>query len=79
MKAHHLPLEHPLATVTDADGKFEIMNAPMGKYQLLLWHEEVGFLTQPNLKGRKIRGSVIEIKRKGVTDVGKIGMKEVEE
>ena len=65
---------HPYFAVTDADGKFEIKNAPVGKFQLILWHEEVGFLT---MTSKKLRGEVIEIKRKGVTDVGKIGMKEL--
>jgi len=31
--------DHPYYTVTDADGKFEIKNAPAGKYRIIYWHE----------------------------------------
>jgi hypothetical protein len=31
--------DHPYYAVTDADGKFEIKNAPIGKYRLVYWHE----------------------------------------
>ncbi len=43
--------------VTDADGKFEIKNAPVGKYRIVYWHEN-GF------KGgaRVASASQIEIK-----------------
>ncbi len=34
--------DHPYYAVTDADGKFEIRNAPAGKYRLVFWHENVG-------------------------------------
>lgn len=44
MKAHHLPLEHPLAAVTDADGKFEIKGVPPGKHKFNIWHEMCGYL-----------------------------------
>jgi hypothetical protein len=46
MKAHHLPLEHPLAAVTDADGKFEIKGVPPGKHTFIVWHEMCGYLTK---------------------------------
>ncbi|HYH68191.1 MAG TPA: hypothetical protein VD866_26090 [Urbifossiella sp.] len=35
--------EHPYYAVTDADGRFELKNAPAGKYRLVTWHEKVGF------------------------------------
>lgn len=44
MKAWHLPLDHPYAAVTDANGKFEIPNVPAGKHELQIWHERGGFL-----------------------------------
>ncbi len=44
MKAHHLPLEHPLAAVTDAEGKFEIKGIPPGKHKFNIWHEMCGYL-----------------------------------
>jgi hypothetical protein len=31
--------DHPYFAVTDDDGKFEIKNAPVGKYNLVVWHE----------------------------------------
>jgi hypothetical protein len=46
MKAHHLPLEHPLAAVTDADGKFEITGVPAGKHTFIIWHEMCGYLNR---------------------------------
>lgn len=46
MKAHHLPLEHPLAAVTDADGKFEIKGVPPGKHTFIVWHEMCGYLNK---------------------------------
>lgn len=63
---------HPYFAVTDAQGNFEIKNAPAGKFQLVAWQEESGFLLQ---KDKKIRGKIIEIKAGGTTNVGKIGMK----
>lgn len=76
MKGYLGTFAHPYFAVTDADGKFELENAPTGKFQLIVWHEEVGFLT---MTSRELRGKVIEIKGGGVTDVGKIGMKLVED
>ena len=34
--------EHPYFAVTDADGKFEIKDAPAGKFRVVYWHE-LGF------------------------------------
>ena len=31
--------DHPYYAVTDDDGKFEIKNAPAGKYRIVNWHE----------------------------------------
>ena len=31
--------DHPYYAVTDEDGKFEIKNAPAGKYRIVYWHE----------------------------------------
>jgi RNA polymerase sigma factor (sigma-70 family) len=39
--------DHPYAAVTDADGKFEIKDAPAGKWRLAVWHEGVGYLGGP--------------------------------
>ena len=39
MRAYHLPLDHPFATVTNADGTFEIKNLPAGTHKFRVWHE----------------------------------------
>lgn len=49
--------DHPYYAVTDADGKFEIKNAPAGKFKIVYWHEN-GF--KGGAKGRF--GEEIEIK-----------------
>jgi plastocyanin len=36
--------DHPYYAVTDADGRFEIKNAPAGAWHIVYWHENVGFL-----------------------------------
>jgi len=41
MLAYHLPLDHPFAAVTNADGTFEIKNLPAGKHKFRVWHEGV--------------------------------------
>jgi len=46
MKAHLLPLEHPLVAVTDAEGKFEIKGVPPGKHTFIVWHEMCGYLNK---------------------------------
>ncbi len=35
--------DHPYFAVTDADGAFELRDAPVGKYRLVCWHENKGF------------------------------------
>lgn len=58
---------HPYFAVTDADGKFEIKNAPAGKYNLVMWQEGVGWVN-----GGKT-GQVIEIPANGTVEVnGKV-------
>ena len=67
MKGYVGTFAHPYFAVTDADGNFEIKNAPAGKFQLVLWQEEIGFLTMTN---KQLRGNVIEIKADKTTDAG---------
>jgi len=55
--------DHPYFAVTDADGKFEIKNAPAGKYRLTGWHEGQGWLDG----GKK--GQEITIKPNGEVEV----------
>jgi hypothetical protein len=50
--------DHPYYAVTDDDGKFELKNAPAGKWRMIVWQEKVGFLG-----GKEGRfGTQIEIK-----------------
>lgn len=35
--------DHPYYAVTDENGNFEIKNAPVGKFRVVYWHENVGF------------------------------------
>ncbi len=35
--------DHPYFAVTDEDGRFEIKNAPVGKFRLVYWQETVGY------------------------------------
>jgi hypothetical protein len=44
MKGWVRVFDHPYFAVTDADGKFEIKNAPAGKYNIVMWQEEVGWV-----------------------------------
>ena len=49
--------DHPYFAITDADGKFEIKDAPAGKWRVVYWHED-GFH-----KGREgVIGETIEVK-----------------
>lgn len=43
MKGYARVFDHPYYAVTDDDGRFEIKNAPAGKYRLVTWHEAAGF------------------------------------
>jgi hypothetical protein len=56
--------DHPYYAITDEDGKFEIKNAPAGKYRLVYWHEN-GF--KGGAAGRfgeevEIKGPTTEVK-----------------
>lgn len=65
---------HPYFAVTDADGKFEIKDAPAGKFHLIVWQEKVGWVagdTEPSKNGK-----LIEIKPGETTDLGKIELKD---
>lgn len=35
--------DHPYHAVTDADGKFDLRDVPLGKFRLVYWHENKGF------------------------------------
>jgi hypothetical protein len=41
---------HPYFALTDEEGAFEIKNAPVGHFQLMIYHEEIGY--RLGLKGK---------------------------
>jgi hypothetical protein len=55
LRAYMWVFDHPYFAVTDADGNFEIKGAPAGKYNIVMWQEEAGWV-----KGGK-RGQTITI------------------
>jgi hypothetical protein len=61
--------DHPYFAVTDADGKFEIPQAPAGKYRLVVWHEGCGW----GPTGRE--GRPIDIKKDGTTEIEKLELR----
>ena len=61
--------DHPYFAVTDSDGKFEIKDAPVGKWRVVYWHEQgfhkgrEGFLGFPiDVKADKPGGTTMELK-----------------
>lgn len=55
MKGCVWAFDHPYFAVTDANGRFEIPNAPAGKWRLVVWHETVGYLGgAPGRLGTKV-------------------------
>jgi plastocyanin len=45
MQAYWMVLDHPYYAVTDAQGNFEIKNAPAGTQKVVVWQEAVGFVS----------------------------------
>jgi len=55
MQAKWLVVDHPYATVTDADGRFTIPKLPAGDYTFAIWHERVGYLDKSaKISGKKL-------------------------
>ena len=69
MKGWIRVFDHPYFAVTDEDGKFEIKNAPAGKFRIVIWHE-TGWRNQETGK----KGDPIEIKP-GDNDMGTLEIK----
>lgn len=66
MKGSLWVFEHPYFALTDEDGRFKIPLAPGGTHNLVIWHEEVGWVL-----GRNGRDFPIMAKdANGNTDVG---------
>ncbi len=71
MNAYVRVFNHPYFAVTDADGNFEIKDAPAGDFRLKIWHEGCGW--RGGAKGRD--GEPITIKGGQVNDLGKLDIK----
>ena len=71
MKTHMWVFDHPYFAVTDANGKFEIQNVPAGEYNVVVWHQGIGYLG--GAKGRD--GTPTPIKPNAPTDLGTIEIK----
>jgi hypothetical protein len=67
MHAWIMVFDHPFYAVTGTDGTFEIQGLPAGTDNLVLWQENIGFVTAG---GR--RGMPVTVKAGEVTDVGEI-------
>jgi len=63
--------DHPYFAVTDETGRFTIKNAPAGTWNLVVWHEAIGYLG--GAAGRD--GKPVEIKAGQTTDLGQIVLK----
>jgi len=72
MKAYVRVFDHPYFAVTDADGAFEIKQAPSGNLRLVVWHEGVGW--RGGAEGKN--GAKITIKPDETVDLGKLVLKE---
>ncbi len=62
--------DHPYFAVTNEKGEFEIKDAPVGNYRLVVWQESIGWVVHEGVKSGKL-GIPIVIKAAG-TDVGAI-------
>jgi plastocyanin len=47
MRAYGGVMPHPFFQVTGADGAYSLKGVPPGKYDLVVWHEKLGSVTQP--------------------------------
>lgn len=60
---------HPYFAVTDAQGRFEIKDAPAGRWRLMLWQETSGYIP---FRSKNDVGILIDVKPKKTTDVGAV-------
>jgi len=70
MRGRLAVFSHPYYAITDADGNFEIPNAPAGKFRLFVYQESIGW--RNGAKGAK--GESIEVKA-GANDLGTLDLK----
>jgi hypothetical protein len=66
MRGYVRVFDHPYFALTDAEGKFEIKGAPAGKYNIIIWHEETGWVNGGK-RGQTITipaGKAVEVNEK---------------
>jgi hypothetical protein len=66
MKGRLGVFNHPYYAITDDDGNFEIVNAPAGTWNIMIYHEEFGYRVGKNGEPITVKG--------GVNDMGKLPM-----
>ena len=49
-----LVTDHPYVAITDRQGRFEIRNLPVGKWDFVALHKRAGYITQPTIDGRQL-------------------------
>ena len=69
MHAWVMVFDHPFFATTAADGSFEIKGVPAGTQNLVLWQENIGFVTPGGG-----RGMPVTVKAGEVTNVGEISI-----
>jgi hypothetical protein len=74
MKSYVIARDDPYATVSKADGTFEIKNLPAGaELEFQLWHERAGYVRDVDVKGTKAKRGRVKIDIKaGDNDLGDI-------
>lgn len=76
MKAWLVVTEHPYVAFTDADGKFELKNVPVGTWRFRFWQERRGSLVQVIRNGMEEKldkGAVsVEVRPGEYSDLGTI-------
>ncbi len=68
--AYILPLDHPYAAVTAADGTFRIPNLPAGELEFQFWHEKIGYLSTDAWEKGRLKMTV----KPGVNDLGTVAI-----
>lgn len=58
MLSWHLPVDHPYAAVTGADGSFEIADLPAGAWEFVIWHGRSGYV-EKSYKFQAASGQVV--------------------
>ena len=66
--------DHPYFALTDADGKFEIKDAPTGPCHIMIWQESKGWVFADRDSDGKVVGKAIAIPEGKTLDLGVVKM-----